>query len=351
MDPDSTFARHGRAAWTEIVHAAPIVRYFADGALLVTPETGTMLALNASGSAIYSGFSQGQSPGEIATALTTRFGISRERAEKDVQAFLATEPTAATGTSLVVEDSPFRFARRGEGFVVTREGRPCLDIAPDGREMTIAPGLSWAEAREAAFWVTAKLAILQGTPVLHASAVRAAGPGALAFAGRSGAGKTTMAHAFAETGAELLCEDSFVLDFDRHGSATLLPFELPARRWTDAILADVAPGKPFPAILPQLDERSAIRLDRILLVDRGRRSGDALSVRHLAPASAVAGVLVNLFWASLDRTACERALRWAIEAATLVSIEELTSPDGVPRLPSAARGFVGGYEIRNTASY
>jgi hypothetical protein len=352
MVPDSTFSRRGLAAWTEIVHAEPILQHFADGALLVTPEIGTMLALNASGAGVYEGLSRGESPGEIAAGLAARFGISRDQAETDVAAFLATEPVAGPGTSLLIEDSPFRFAKLDERFVVTREDRPCLDISLDGRIVTVAPGLSLDDARDAAFWVTAKLAVLQGTPVLHASAVRTIGPGALAFAGRSGAGKTTLAHAFAATGAELLCEDSLALDVDRHdGSLMVVPFEQPMRQWTNAILAEVEPGRPLSAILPPLDERSAVRLDRILILDRGRRSGDVLSARTLEPSAAVAGLLVNLFWASLDRAACQRALHWAIHTATLVSVEELTSPDGVRRLPSAATVFAGAYEMRKTASY
>src|SRR5438552_1329648 len=196
MDPNSTSPRQGRAAWTEIVRADPITSLLADGALLVTPGTGTVLALNTSGACIYEALSHGQSLGQMTTTLTTRFGIDRERAEKDIEAFLATEPVETQVTGLVVEESPFRFARSGEGFVVTHCGRRCLDIDIDGRMITIAPGLSVAEARDATFWVTSKLAVLQGTPVLHASAVRVRDLGSLAFAGRSGAGKTTLAHAF-----------------------------------------------------------------------------------------------------------------------------------------------------------
>ena len=353
MAPDSRLPHSGQAAWTAIVHASPVVKYVGDGALLITPGTGVLLALNGSGACVYAGLSRGQSLGEISAGLASRFGISRERAANDVESFLASEPVAA-GSRLAIDESPFRFAGRGHDFVVTRDDRSCLEIALDGQTMTIVPTISAALAKEAVRWATAKLAILQGRPVLHASAVRASAQGALAFSGRSGAGKTTLAHAFAKSGAELVCQDSVVLQFDRQGAdrlAMLLPFEDQAREWTDAILARAEPGKPFPAKLPLPDEKSAIRLDRILFVDRARRAGHTLSTAPLGPTAAVAAVLVNFFWASLARAACERALDWALETVSLVSVEELTVPDGVPRLTSTARAFLDGYATRKTASY
>ena len=74
--------------WRQLVGTAPVVRLFDDGALLVVPETGTLLLLNRSGASIYDGILQGRSAGEISIALSRRFGITIEQAERDVQLFL-----------------------------------------------------------------------------------------------------------------------------------------------------------------------------------------------------------------------------------------------------------------------
>ena len=58
--------------------------------------------------------------------------------------------------------------------------------------------------------VVPRLLSLDGTPVLHASAV-AIGDGAIALAGDSGAGKSTLAAALCRAGAELLADDFVVL--------------------------------------------------------------------------------------------------------------------------------------------
>jgi len=341
--------------WAHFLATATVVRFFDDGALLVAPDTGTLLSLNRSGASIYDALARGCSATEISTALSERFGIAREQAERDIRVFLGSEPIGkAEFNPAAIETSRFRFARCDIGYVVTRDGRVCLDVDVNGRTLSIAPTIPFPEAREAALWVTTKLAILQGRPILHASAIRTEGGASIAFAGYSGAGKTSLGHAFAQAGAHLLGEDSFELRIPpERGSVALIPFEDRARRWADDLVRHARPGRPYPATLPATpDDGSAVKLDGIFIVDRERRSGDAFSVRPLGLTAAAAAVTVNLFWASINRSACEQGLDWADRVARRVQVAELTAPNGVSALTPAARDFLQDiWPRQKTASY
>jgi len=311
--------------------------------------TGTVLALNRAGTIIYRGLLGGQPAQTIAEALASRFGISDQRALADVETFMASPPaqSSSSAADAATDDKSFQFAAHGDGFVVFAGDRQFLEIGPEGETLTIGEGLSAPDARSAVRWVTAKLAALHGTPAFHASAVRLGDGAAIAFAGRSGAGKTTLARSLAAHGARLICEDSCIL-WPHHpdGRARLLPFEEPASRWADEILTTAVPGRPIRVTPPAPQYASSIPIDRVLLVDRRRRSGRFLRMSTpLGPTAAAGSLLGNLFWANLDWTTCNRAAGWAAWMAKRLSVAELTSPDGVNQLSDAGRIFVDTYAI------
>jgi len=267
-----------------------------------------------------------------------------------VETFLAdtlAERASALTEVAAIDDNSFHFAARNDGFVVLSGDRQFLEVGPDGKMLTISEGLSAPEARNAVRWVTAKLAVLHGSLVFHASAVRFGDGRAIAFAGRSGAGKTTLARSLAAQGARLVCEDSCILSpHHPDGRARLVPFEGPATRWADDILATAVPGCPVPVTVPVTQDASSIPVDSVLLVDRKRRSGRFLTASTPLGATAAAGsLLANLFWATLDWTACNRAAGWAAWMAKRLPVAELTAPDGIDQLPGAARSFIDGYAI------
>jgi hypothetical protein len=71
--------------------------------------------------------------------------------------------------------------------------------------------------------------------VLHASAVIAA-EGAIAFAGRSGAGKSTIAVRLAQRGCSLLTDDVVLIE-DRREGPYVVPMEAPVRLWPNTLRA------------------------------------------------------------------------------------------------------------------
>jgi hypothetical protein len=102
------------------------------------------------------------------------------------------------------------------GFRVWAPRHGCYLVAPDGRRIAAAPpaGPAWRWERLVLAQVLPLAAALRGMHVLHASAV-ALGGHAVAFMGRAGAGKTTLAGRLVAHGAQLVTDDVLAVDESR----------------------------------------------------------------------------------------------------------------------------------------
>jgi hypothetical protein len=102
------------------------------------------------------------------------------------------------------------------GFRVWAPRHGCYLVAPDGRRVAAAPpaGPAWRWERLVLAQVLPLAAALRGMHVLHASAVALAGQ-AVAFMGRAGAGKTTLASRMVAHGARLVTDDVLAVDDSR----------------------------------------------------------------------------------------------------------------------------------------
>lgn len=99
------------------------------------------------------------------------------------------------------------------GYRVAAGGFGRFIIAGDGRTIRCAPGRSpvWSWQRLLIGQVLPLAAVLQGLEVIHAAAV-AVGEWAIAFAGASGVGKTSVAGRLAQEGLRLLSDDVVALE-------------------------------------------------------------------------------------------------------------------------------------------
>jgi hypothetical protein len=99
------------------------------------------------------------------------------------------------------------------GFRIWAPRHGCYLVTPDGRRVIAAPpsGPAWRWERLVLAQVLPLAAVLRGTHVLHASAVALAGR-AVAFMGRSGVGKTTLAGRIVAHGALLMTDDVLAVD-------------------------------------------------------------------------------------------------------------------------------------------
>ena len=129
----------------------------------------------------------------------------------------------------------------GGEYRIAAPGFGTFLVAGDGREIVVAPAdpSPWRWQRYLIGQALPLAAVLQGLEVLHASAVVVDGR-AVAFAGASFAGKTTLAMALVGSGADLLCDDVLALERTdegllahpgpavvnvRHGSAAALALD------------------------------------------------------------------------------------------------------------------------------
>ena len=99
------------------------------------------------------------------------------------------------------------------GFRIWAPRHGCYLVTPDGRRVIAAPpsGPAWRWERLVLAQVLPLAAVLRGMHVLHASAVALAGR-AVAFMGRSGVGKTTLAGRIVAHGARLMTDDVLAVD-------------------------------------------------------------------------------------------------------------------------------------------
>lgn len=110
-------------------------------------------------------------------------------------------------------------------------------VAPDGDGVTVAPAPGAVSADIRLFLlgtVFAALCYRRGLVPLHASCVRVDGR-AVALAGASGIGKSTLAAALLRRGHAVLTDDVTVVDTTRPGGPLVLPTFPRLRLWRDAM--------------------------------------------------------------------------------------------------------------------
>jgi hypothetical protein len=280
----------------------------------------------------------------------TAFGLDIQ-ADADLP-FLSGSTVKATGRSLAIalEDSAdglwpgdgelisdqrlpddgginFQIERNAEhGYRIWGPSYGTHVLTADGRQLRGAPGeggpASWQRLLIAQALPFA--AVLQGLEVLHASAVAIDGD-AIAFAGLSGSGKTSLALDLCRHGAEFLADDVLAIELDEellvHPGA---PMAGVARTETDRLRAAGASGG---ATLAS-DERETIErvspratpapLRRVFLLERGPEGPPEPRFEPAGEARSLLASTFNLVLADPARLArllevCARAAAGVVE--------------------------------------
>ncbi len=137
-----------------------------------------------------------------------------------------------------------RFVRTRSGTRLQFPGRAEFLLSETGQVLSrrTFPGVTAEEVRDLERSQVLPLVLSRHEKlVLHASAV-AVGGGAIAFAGASGRGKSTLATSFATSDGRLLSDDGLVAE-PRSGGFELLPTHPSVRLWADSQEALVGPGR------------------------------------------------------------------------------------------------------------
>jgi hypothetical protein len=136
-----------------------------------------------------------------------------------------------------------RFHRDGQAYLLQFPGLADFEVTADGACVTgwAAPGVAPATVEHLFANQVLPLALSrQGKLVLHASAV-AVDDAAIAFAGESGRGKSTLAASFATHGMEFLTDDGLQLEWGGDVPA-VIPSQPSLRLWEDSRVAVLPSG-------------------------------------------------------------------------------------------------------------
>ena len=184
---------------------------------------------------------------------------------------------------------------------------------------------------------------LRGVTCLHASAV-VIDDGAAAFVGPPGAGKSTLAAAFARRGHGVIADDVLPLR-DGPGGPWAYPGPARIRLWPESVAALYGAPDALPRLTPSWDKRfvdptapghqfqnRALPLRAIYVLDeRGPQSAPRLS--PLSPAAALMALVANT-QASHLLDAGQRAeeFHWLGRLAAAVAVRRVVPPDDVGRV-------------------
>lgn len=153
---------------------------------------------------------------------------------------LAAQPQHHLGNAFhrwtLPDGSPWAsFHRDGERSIIRFPGLADFEIEATGRAAVCRPCPGLTEATRQHLFLNQVWPLMlsrRGVPAFHGSAV-AAGPGALAFLGAAGRGKSTLAAALAVAGATHLSDDALVVE--RRGAGfVLFPSAPSIRLWSDS---------------------------------------------------------------------------------------------------------------------
>jgi hypothetical protein len=308
------------------------------GGVVVDLESGNYYRVNASAALVCDALRVG---GDAERRIAAELGVSNaEAGEIAAEVVAGLEGSAVRGTP----QGSYHFYPDQDGYVLRHSDRTVLHV--DGASLAIRlpaggeqPGESQLELYVRA--LAPKLLFQRGVTVLHASACVADGK-LVAFAGVSGAGKTTTARAFAAAGARLVSEDLVVLGTGVRHAEVLTEGEPFVRAWARRIAAMLLADRDrsVPAIdLMGIANGSAARLDKILFLDRARRGGTDLEGRRIEESDALVTLMTHDFLGAKESGEWRRFFEAAVALVGVVQTEELSAPNGVEHLASAAARY------------
>jgi hypothetical protein len=315
---------------------------FTSSGVIVDLESGNYFQLNPSAALICEALLDSVDVPAARSRVARELSISEHEAQRLVDELSAdlTAP-ARRGTP----QGSYRYFPEPDGYGLWHGERCVLRV--DGEGLMVHRGADAPSDRPEALEpylraVAAKLLAVREITVLHASACRM-GERVVAFAGVSGAGKTTTVRAFQENGASLISEDLIVLHPEARGAEVLVDGEPSVRSWAKRAAAHLAERDASP--ISSSDLRSTLvgsrePLAAMLFLDSERRTGSRILTRRLTEAEGLLALLTNNFLGAVDPEAWRRHLQAASDLSTSSPLFEARMPAGVGHLAAAARAYM-----------
>jgi len=204
------------------------------------------------------------------------------------------------------------FYRSGEGYLLRFPDLADFEVSADGTEVIAHPAPDTDAATVEHLYINQLVPLAlsrQGRPSFHASVVTVPG-GAVAFLGKTGMGKSTLAASFALNGERFLTDDALLIEETSDGCVAM-PSHASLRLWEDSAKALIHDGH------PQADTISFSSKARLL-------AGDALAYSDKSQPLLAAFVLQRDDPSDVTirtLTGSERHMAW-VENSFLLDIED-----------------------------
>lgn len=315
---------------------------FPDGGVVVDLVTGNYFRLNSTAATICEALLGERSEGDARSRLCADLQVPMEEAERLV---------SQVGTSL---QSPqfhgpiqgsYHFYPNETGYELRHGSRSVLEVRRDGTEIQVAAGVGVASEAQLELYVRAlapKLLFQLGFNVLHAASVRASR--CIAFAGVSGAGKTTTARAFAQAGARPISEDLLIFSIEGGRTEVALTAEVRIVAWARRVASQLFQSPSSSVSADGLGERlldgPSYRLDEILFLDCTRREGARLLSRALPQPDALITLMSHNFLGGTGVANWRRFFQATSILLQSVEVREATAPAGASLLKAAAMDYM-----------
>jgi hypothetical protein len=130
------------------------------------------------------------------------------------------------------------FYRLHDGYLLRFPDLADFEVSPDGASVTALPTPDIDDITLEHLYINQVVPLAlsrQGRPAFHASAVTVPG-GCIAFLGKTGMGKSTLAASFALSGAAFLTDDSLIIE-QSNEALLVLPSHASVRLWEDSLEA------------------------------------------------------------------------------------------------------------------
>jgi hypothetical protein len=312
--------------------------------VLLDRESGAVFRLNRTARAIWAQLMAGASLATIVATIVRRFGIARERAERDARATLVDLVAAGSyPTAGQIETSACRWQATPAGYAFLNDHVVTCEVDGEGTMLRLPRGARPTEG-EARAWVRSvvpRVLALRGIHLLHASAVEL--DGALTvFTGPSGAGKTTTARAFVRSGARLISEDLLVLAPSSSNRRAVVDGEAAIRRWVAERAARLAvhPDEAIPCDeLDRCVDGDHLPIAQVLVIDAARRAGDRIQIEPLSRPDALVALMESVYFASSDTTTWHDRLETLRDLVRTTNTARATMPQGLTPLGASASAF------------
>jgi hypothetical protein len=279
--------------------------------------------------------------GKVEEVVAAGLGISTQEASlivADVVGGLAAPPLRRT------PPGAYHFVPSEGGYVLHQEGRKLLEVDRSSQAISLPQGRPPEQPTLLEFYVRAlapKLLFQREITVLHASSCLTEKDEVVAFAGLSGAGKTTTARAFAST-MRLMSEDLLVFAPEAEEPRVLVNAERFIHDWAREIAGAllVSPDGVPPGDISNVVRGPTVAVERILFLDRTRRTGNQFTTQSLDEPDALITFMTHDFLGDSDAATWRRYFATASALVEKLETQEASAPDGVDRLPAAVAGYI-----------